>query len=135
MTSSIPQAKTRAAFARNAFLTAGLAALANVIIYLVSATMGWFQTDLIVYTLGRPIPLYLVIIASLTSVLIAAGIKGILERFNKNHKTIFLIIALAVLIGSLFPPLGITGAALSMKLSLIAMHVIGGIIAIIGLNR
>lgn len=114
--------------------TAAIAAIANVGIYYVTAALGWFQTTLLVETLGSPIPVTLVAVASITSILIAASLKTLLMRFTQSHQRLFLAIALLILISSFVAPLTIPGAALSMKLSLVAMHVVGGIIAIIGLN-
>ena len=114
---------------------AGATAAANVLTYYAAVALNLFQTDLIVPDLGGPISVGLIAVASLTSVLIAAAVKWLLIRLTPHHRRWFLAIAILVLAGSLIPPLTIPGATAGMQASLIAMHLVGGVIAVSQLNR
>ncbi|MEM8530809.1 MAG: DUF6069 family protein [Chloroflexota bacterium] len=135
MTTSVQVHQKYKPFWLNTFTTASLAAVANVAIYYGTAALSLFQTELVVSSLGSPIPVGLVAMASVTSILIAAGLKQLLARFTSNHQRWFLLISLLVLASSFVAPLTIPGASISMKASLSAMHIVGGVIAITRLNR
>lgn len=110
-------------------LAAGVAALANAVLYFIADALGAFP-DSVLVTNGQPMSVAPVILSSIVGVLGGALVFALLGRFARRPLTVFRIVALIVLVLSFAQPFFIAGAGLDYRLWLLAMHVVAGVIAI-----
>jgi predicted permease len=76
----------------------------------------------------------LVILTALALALAAWGVLALLERFTRNARRVWTIVAVAVLVVSL-PPLAFLDATAGTKVALAVMHVATGLVLIFMLRR
>ncbi len=95
-----------------ALLMAGLiggviAAILNLVIYFIGGmAVGEMTVAMPPDMAQTPLPWFMVVIASIVPGLIAAVVLGVMRRFLPNAERTFQIVAVVLVLISLFPPLG-----------------------------
>jgi len=116
--------------------------LGVVLLSVVAATIVWFIATLAgaEFAVTSPlagtmsIDLTLLIATVLPIALAAWGVLALLERFTPRAKSIWTIAAVVVL-GLSLPPLALLGATVGTTVALVLMHLVTGLILILGLRR
>ncbi|WP_139417937.1 DUF6069 family protein [Agromyces laixinhei] len=133
-TIDITAEKSRATRIRYRVLTAVVAVVAPLAVWIVASLAGASLaiTSPLVGTLQ--ISALLVIVSTLPLALAAWGVLALLERLTSNARRAWTIISVAVLVFSL-PPLVFLDATLGTKVALGCMHLAAGIVLIFMLRR
>ncbi len=115
---------------------AGVAALINVVLYLLGRALGSFPSTALT-PMGRPVDALGAAVLSVFGVLAGAVVYTILSRLMDTPRANrwFLIIAIVVLVLMVLSPLGILGAPVSQIVIMEIMHLVAGISAIYFLTR
>ena len=117
-------------------LGAGVAAIINVVLYLIGRALGSFP-DTALTPMGRPVDVVGAAVVSILGVLAGAVVYTILTRLLDTARANrwFLIIAIVVLVLMAPSRLGIPGAPASQIVIMEIMHLVAGISAIYFLTR
>ncbi|MFN7119783.1 MAG: DUF6069 family protein [Saprospiraceae bacterium] len=105
----------------------GIAVVINVILLLIFNATNIIPKDFIVPQANQPITILPVIMATIIPLSIATLLYALLARFTKNPNRIFWIIAIGMLIFTLYPPFTIPNVPLSMAIGLNVMHVVAAL--------
>lgn len=126
--------RPRAARVRYRLLTVVLAVVAAIIVWIIASLAGaqLHVTSPLVGTLAINAPL--VIASTLPLALAAWGVLAVLERFTQRARTIWTVVAVAVLALSV-PPLAFLDATVGTKVALGFMHLAAGVTIILMLRR
>jgi hypothetical protein len=118
------------------FLGAGVAAIINVVLYLLGRALGSFPSTALT-PMGRPVDAVGAAVLSVFGVLAGAVVYTILSRLMNTARANrwFLIIAIVVLVLMVLSPLGVPGAPASQIVIMEIMHLVAGISAIYFLTR
>lgn len=109
-------------------LSAGIAAaIINAVLFVVFHTAGVISNNIYPQP-GQPLTVLPVIMASIVPLIIGSGVFYLFERFLTNGFKIFAIIALVLMVLSLFSPFTIIpNVTLGYSLVLCAMHVVAAL--------
>jgi hypothetical protein len=118
------------------FIGAGVAAIINVVLYLLGRALGSFPATALT-PMGRPVDAVGTAVFSVFGVLAGAVVYTILSRLMDTARANrwFLIIAIVVLVLMVLSPLGVPGAPASQIVIMEIMHLVAGISAIYFLTR
>ncbi len=119
---------------QNALIAGGIAALINVIIYLIAKNTGVLNNNVLLPP-GKPLSLIPVIVSSLIPAVMAAFVLFALSKFTVNPIQIFLIVSLLLLAISIIIPLATLKIPFNAKLILCLMHLVAGLIIIFMLKK
>ncbi len=113
-----------------------LAVVANVAFYFLADALGWMSREVQVGNPENPGAITAGPVAIFTALLclLGLGVYALLGRFTRKPLTIFLWIAVVVLVLQILPTLTV-GAPMAMVVALNIMHVIAGVIVVIGFTR
>ena len=119
---------------RNGGMAIVVAAVANALLYLIGAALGWMP-DTVLTPMGQPITVVPVIASTVIALVVATIVYSILNRFTANPNRWFTIVAVIVLLVSAVSPLQLPGAPTMMIVLLEVMHLVAGVAAIYFLGR
>ena len=108
-------------------LAAVAAAVGNAVVYFVASALGAMPQDFVVQGSG-PITLAPVVLSSLIGAAGAAVIFAVVVLLSRRPIWTFRIVAVVALVLSFVTPLTISGAPLSLILTLELMHVVAAVI-------
>ncbi|MDQ3285246.1 MAG: DUF6069 family protein [Actinomycetota bacterium] len=108
-------------------LAAAAAAFANAVVYFVASALGAMPQDFVVQGSG-PITLAPVVLSSFIGTAGAAVVFTVVALLSQRPIRTFRIVAAVVLVLSFATPLTISGAPLSLILTLELMHVVAAVI-------
>ena len=128
LTQPVTSAKTVTAsrFISAGLLAAAVAAVANLLVYFLVPALFGFTLEFPWQGPGSEIqrlPIFMVLLATVLPTIAAIVLLAVLNRFTARPVTIFRVIAVVFLLLSLAAPLTLS-APLSVRLTLVAMHVI-----------
>ncbi|MCD2443111.1 DUF6069 family protein [Agromyces sp. SYSU K20354] len=123
-----------AARIRHRLLAIAVAVAAPIVVWIVAsvAGVGFEVTSPAIGTLTIDVPL--VIVSTIPLALAAWGVLALLERRTPRARTIWTVIAIAVLVLSL-PPLALLDATIATKVALGIMHLAAGVPLILMLRH
>lgn len=116
-------------------LAAVIAAIGNVLVYGVAQGLDLLpRTVEVQHPAGEgPVTLALVIGMTMLPVIVATLLLALLQRITRRPARLFRIVGAAVLVLSLAGPFGIPDVPMKMALTLVAMHLVAGIVALVTL--
>lgn len=106
-----------------ALAAALIALLANIILFYIGKSLGFFPESVLLPNQDQPLTLLPVILSSIMPSLVAGLIMALLNKYTKNPKKIFNTMAVALLIMSFANPFFIPGVPMMMAILLNVMHV------------
>lgn len=115
---------------RNALVAALLGALANALLYYVSAALGAFPQDVLVPRANAPFSVFPVVSLTVLAVFGAALMFYLVSLASPRPKRIFWIVAALVFALMFFTPFSIPGAPVGMITVLELMHVVAAAAAL-----
>ncbi len=126
--------QTRAIRVRHRLLAVAAAVAAPLVVWVVASLAGASLEVTSPVAGTMRIDALLVIVTALALALAAWGVLALLERFTRNARRVWTIVAAAVLVVSL-PPLAFLDAPAGTKVALAVMHVATGLVLILMLRR
>lgn len=132
MTSKVQSVRRPLAdIARAGLFGAGLAAVVNVLLYLLGRAIGSFPATALT-PMGRPVDAFSAAFISILGVAGGTVVYALLTRFMDKPKANrwFTIIAIIVLVVMIPTPFGIAGAPVSQIVLMEIMHLVAGLAAI-----
>jgi hypothetical protein len=134
MTSQTLDRPQWSAFGQRALIALIAAPAANAIVYFIANALGTLPDTVLVGPMQEPITAVPVIMASLMGALAGIVVYGVLLRFSKQPKRLFIGLAAIVLVLAIIPTLTI-GAPTGMILALNVMHVVAAAVIVGVLTR
>lgn len=113
--------------ARQGAIGGGIGIVVNAILFFIGSAMGAFPADALT-PMGAPVDIMAVVGFSVVSTIAAIVIYFLLHRFLsvERARQVFLILAVLVLVGMAFNPLGITNVPILQIVLLEVMHLVLG---------
>jgi hypothetical protein len=96
----------------------------NTILFYVGKAAGAFPETVLLPNQNTPLTIVPVIFSSTVPSLVAGLVMGLINRFAKNPKKIFMIISVILLVFSFVNPFMIPNVTLAMAVTLNLMHVV-----------
>lgn len=136
VSSSNPVRRPLGEIVKAGLLGAGVAAVINVVLYLLGRAMGSFPATALT-PMGRPVDAFAAAFISILGVVGGTVVYTLLTRFMDKPKgnRWFTIIAIIVLVVMIPTPFGISGAPVSQIVIMEVMHLVAGLSAIYFLTR
>jgi hypothetical protein len=135
MSSTVVSSGRNQRFPLSRILVAGLvaavaAAAANVIVFFIASALGAMPQTYLVPAAGQPIGIMQVVSSTVIGAVGATIVFAIIARFARQPIRLFRIVSVVALILSFGTFLGLSGAPVSLVMTLALMHIVAAVVIV-----